>query len=274
MVPPRQATRNLVILRAGNHSLHREWIAAPNRDFDLFISYYGQEDKKYAADCEYHEVRPGPKWPCIKELLTAHSDLIHRYDCFWFPDDDISVGTQTINRLFSFFRAFELSLAQPALTPDSYYSWPQLIQRQNTALRYVDFVELMVPMFSRHALQACLKTFDQNRSGWGLDWVWPKLIGNRDKKAIAIIDATPVKHTRPLGGELYKNNPDMNPRTEAKKIFTHYGIEENDPEVRYVNYGSICFNKPTPVERLLMATKAANRRRKNKRATRKASKQN
>ena len=33
--------RNLVVLRAGDNSLHHGWLDAPARDFDLFVSYYG-----------------------------------------------------------------------------------------------------------------------------------------------------------------------------------------------------------------------------------------
>lgn len=35
--------RNLVIVRAGDASLHRKWIADPRRDFDLFISHDGTD---------------------------------------------------------------------------------------------------------------------------------------------------------------------------------------------------------------------------------------
>lgn len=268
--PSPRATRNLVILRAGDHSLHSEWIASPDRDFDLFISYYGKEENKYLGQSEYYEMRKGPKWPCIKELLDSHPDLIDRYSSFWFPDDDISASTETINRLFGFCCALQLDLAQPALTPDSYYSWPQLLKRDDFLVRYVEFVELMVPVFSRKALKTCLPTFDENRSGWGLDWVWPQLVGNESKRSIAVIDATPVRHTRPLGGELYKNNPDMNPANEAARIFAKYKIANTRSLVRYALFGGVSYKLPTTVERLVMATKIANGKRKHKRDLRRA----
>lgn len=267
---PARAIRNLVILRAGNQSLHKEWIASPDRDFDLFISYYGQEENKYQEDAEYYEMRKGPKWPCIKELLDAHPDLLDRYSSFWFPDDDISANTDTINRIFGYCCALQLDLAQPALTTDSYYSWPQLLKRDDFLVRYVEFVELMVPVFSRKALKICLPTFDENRSGWGLDWVWPKLIGNEGQRSIAVIDATPVKHTRPLGGELYKNNPEMNPQNEAARIFSKYKIANVKALVRYALFGGVGYKQPNMVERLVMAAKIANGKRKHKRDLRRS----
>ena len=51
-------------------------------------------------------------------------------------------------------RAFELALAQPALTRDSFHTWSTLLQRPREQLRYANFVEVMAPIFSRAALEA------------------------------------------------------------------------------------------------------------------------
>jgi hypothetical protein len=59
-------------------------------------------------------------------------------------------------------------------------------------------VEIMIPGFSRSALERLLPTLDESETGWGwgLDSVWPKLLGYED---VGIIDGTPVLHTRPVG---------------------------------------------------------------------------
>lgn len=225
-MPPSPAYRrkNLVILRAGDDSLHHGWIAQPDRDFDLFVSYYGKTQGQHQASADYYEMRPGPKWPCIAELLQHHPWLVDRYDAFWFPDDDIAATTDTINRMFALFHGFQLSLAQPALTRDSYYTWDTLLQQPDYMLRFCRFVEVMVPIFDRAALKACVHTFAESRSGWGLDWLWPQLCGKGRPDSIAIIDATPVRHTRPLGGSLYKNNPEMDPHEDERRILEKYQL--------------------------------------------------
>jgi hypothetical protein len=163
--------KNLVILRAGDNSLHPGWLAGGSRDFDLFISYYGSTENKHCEAADLYEMRKGPKWSCIGELLQEHPELLDQYDAFWFPDDDLEASTITLNRMFSFFHAFELALAQPALTRDSYYSWDTLLQRDDYILRFVKFVEVMAPIFNRSSLKACVKSFGESRSGWGLDWL-------------------------------------------------------------------------------------------------------
>lgn len=267
---PRARRRNLVILRAGDGSLHRGWIAEPNRDFDLFISYYGKQPGLHQAEADLYEHRPGPKWSCIAELLAANPQLIDQYDAFWFPDDDLAATTETLNRMFALFHGFGLALAQPALTRDSYYSWDTLLQRPEFVLRHVGFVEVMAPLFEKSALRACLRTFSQSRSGWGLDWVWPTLAGRGRPDAIAILDATPVKHTRPLGGDLYRNNPDMDPRRDEARLLEEYGLSERRFTGKYELHGVVAA-RPAPLwDRLGLALRALNGRRRYKRALRKA----
>ncbi|NDY92349.1 DUF707 domain-containing protein [Ideonella livida] len=214
--------RNLIILRAGDGSLHPQWQVGATPDFDLFISYYGKQAGRHQADATYYEHRPGPKWSCIGELLASRPELLDRYDAFWFPDDDLAADAHTLNRMFALFHGFGLALAQPALTQDSFYSWDLLLQDPRYVLRHTGFVEVMAPIFSRAALKACLPTFTESRSGWGLDFVWPQLAARGSQRAIAVIDATPVRHTRALGGNLYANNPDLDPRADRADVVTRY----------------------------------------------------
>jgi hypothetical protein len=48
------------------------------------------------------------------------------------------------------------------------------------------------------ALRLCLGSFRDSVSGFGLDHLWPALLGGA-RSRIAIIDAAGVIHTRPLG---------------------------------------------------------------------------
>jgi hypothetical protein len=252
------ARKNLVILRAGDGSLHKEWIAGQPRDFDLFISYYGKTPDQHRADAEHWEHRPGPKWACLADLMTARPELLAQYEHFWFPDDDLAADTLTLNRMFALFQGFGLKLAQPALTRDSYYSWPQLLQRPGCALRRVAFVEVMAPLFTRASLQVCLPSFSQSRSGWGLDWVWPLLLGGGHDGLIGVIDATAVKHTRPIGGELYKNNPELDPRKDAQRLTEQYGLQRQRALSKFICHGTLV-ERPLPwAERCLAQLKGLN----------------
>ncbi len=262
--PRAHRPRNLVVLRAGDDSLHARWIADPRRDFDLFISYYGRVPQRHAQDADYYEMRPGPKWPCLAALLKEHAARIEAYDCVWLPDDDLAGDTATLNRMFAFFHAHQLALAQPALTRDSFYTWHTLLQDPHCHLRYTQFVEVMAPIFSRAALAVCAPTFDESQSGWGLDWVWPTLCRNAGLDRFAVIDATPVCHTRPCGGELYRSNPELDPRADAARVLRKYGLHEVRAVAKY-SFDRRVQDVPLPARlRLIYWIKKLNGRRKHR----------
>jgi len=258
--------RNLVVVRAGDHSLHHGWLDAPARDFDLFVSYYGSAPGRHRHTADYYETRRGPKWTGIDQLLRDHAALLEGYEAFWFPDDDLETSGADIDRMFAFFRAYRLCLAQPALTRDSHHTWNTLLQEPDCHIRYGGFVEVMAPIFSRDALRVCRPTFAESRSGWGLDWLWPTLCADAGLDRIAVIDATPVRHTRPVGGELYRNNPDLDPRGEARRLLDRYGIPEVRALAKY-SFGRRVREVSQPLgERIVFWFKRLNGQRKHRRA--------
>jgi len=210
----------LVIARVGDRSLHPHWLHDGEPMFDTFLSYFGDEPEKYRDQATYYEQVKGGKWPEIGRIVEQNWDIVSQYQAVWFPDDDLLINAKDINRLFSFMLAFDLTLAQPALTMNSYFSHSSLLVQQNTALRLTNFVEVMAPVFSAKALSTLRHTFKQSPSGWGLDNLWPNLLDKDDK--IAVIDAVAVVHTRPLGGELYKKNPELHPENDVRKLAELY----------------------------------------------------
>jgi hypothetical protein len=208
----------LIICRAGDRSIHHNWINSSTRNFDIYISYFGDEPNKYKDQADYYEQVKGPKWPIIYDIIERNKELVACYDAVWFPDDDILMSTEQINKMFNLFSGLEFDLAQPALTINSYVKYFELIEDNNSIARYVNFVEVMVPIFSKKCLARLGNTFNQSHSGWGLDYLWAVLL---EYKNMAIIDATPATHTRPLGGELYKNNP-LSPLADIDKVAQQY----------------------------------------------------
>lgn len=219
--------RFLIIARVGDNSLHQGWLEPRDQiNFDLCISYYGDEPDRYKEDSDFYFARKGPKWPIIKEIVDLLGDKIKQYDAVWVPDDDLKTNANTIHQMFETFVEQKLELAQPALTRDSYYSHSITLQKSDYLLRYSPFVEIMAPIFSRNFLHVCSKTFDINQSGWGIDLIWPTLLDHSDRK-IAIIDHSPVKHTRPIRtGEIYKLFS-VSPDKELSEIEVEYNVNRS-----------------------------------------------
>ena len=189
--------RGLVIARVGRNSLHPSWVdASAPRDWDLRLCPY-QPIGPQEVECVVGEVVPGPKWTGLRELLNGW-DGWREYDYVWLPDDDIRASQATITRMFEVAAALGLDLFAPALSEDSHFAHFDTMRNASFYGRWVGFVEIMVPAFSTRALAELLPTLDETHTGWGwgLDSVWPKLLGYEN---VAIVDGTPVVHTRPVG---------------------------------------------------------------------------
>jgi hypothetical protein len=194
---------NLVVLRAGPGSLHPRWpqdLRDGGRTWDLCISAYGATEPAADEPAEYRTHQPDQrKFQALHDLFFEGSPLWD-YERVWFPDDDLMVDHSAINRTFHIARKFGLDLAQPCLLPVAgcHITHRITMRHPGSILRYTGFVEIMCPVFSMRALRLCLGSFRDSVSGFGLDHLWPALLGGA-RSRIAIIDAAGVIHTRPLG---------------------------------------------------------------------------
>lgn len=221
--------RYLIVVRAGDESLHRNWLSgAEHRDFDLLVSYYGTHGHRYQTDADLYHAMAGTRWVGHHTILRDNPSLLEPYDFICFACDDLDADAATWNALFNFCETHILDLAQPAiLGPVSF----QITKPVKHALyRTTTYVECMCPVFSRRALGVCRPTFGESISGWGLGGVWSKLLRERDWN-LAIIDAVCVTHTRPVGeGSLYKLLSDLgvDPSAEKNSVLARYGIAHQD----------------------------------------------
>jgi len=198
---------NLVVATVGDKSYHKEWIES-NPEFDLVLLYYGDNPDtalSYTQDTPYVYSAKGFKWWLIRSFIESNLDWVSNYSYIWFPDDDVSIKTKDINRLFSLAKEYNLWLCQPSLK--GYISHNITCPQNNSLLRYTNFVEVMSPLMSLDTVLKLKSTFDINYSSWGLDGIWPYIL-DHPKDKIAIIDSIFMTHTKPPGSpELYSKIP-------------------------------------------------------------------
>ncbi len=236
----REHRRNLVIVRAGDSSLHPGWLAGQgSRNWDLVVSYFGKDPDIYCGDDVVRIDSTGPKWRPLQQLLLEHPEYFERYEYIWLPDDDLEMSKQDMNRFFDICSEYKLELAQPSLTTDSPMTHPLLINNTASYLRFSNFVEVMAPCFSAACLKRVLPTFSGTQSGWGIDWVWPRMVLNRET-GIAVVDDVVIRHTRPLGGPNYDamRAKGQSPRDELMAFQEHEGIDQTRIEFHKVAWRS------------------------------------
>jgi hypothetical protein len=216
-------SRNLVLARAGARSLHREWLrGGASRNWDLRLVPYepvGPQPPGVAAE----PVLPGPKWSGLAQLLRDW-DGWREYDYVWMPDDDIRTNSAQIDRLFEAARVVGLDLFAPALSKTSFFAHFDTMHNDSFHGRWVGFVEIMCPGFSRTALERLSFTLELSETGWGwgLDSVWPRLLEYRN---VGVLDGVTVTHTRPVGA---MRDPELRRRVheESERLLSRFDCRQ------------------------------------------------
>ena len=100
------------------------------------------------------------------DYLKDNPQFLDYYSYFFIPDDDIMADALSIECLFETMDRNSLQIVQPALR-QSYFTYMITLMDHLSELRYTNFVEMMLPCFSNHALRKVIYTFNENESGWG-----------------------------------------------------------------------------------------------------------
>ena len=196
-----QGRKNLVVVRAGQNSLHPAWLnGEQGRNWELAVSLYVLDARFEHPRDVLVVARRGGKWDGLYEFF-ANSDILGRYDYVWLPDDDIEASTSAINAIFDDMPRYDLDLAQPSLTRNSYFSHFAMMSCPGYLIRYTNFIETMAPCLKSNLLKTILADFQGSMSGFGLDYIWCRLSPDNRFKA-AILDHIAVRHTRPVGKAL------------------------------------------------------------------------
>jgi hypothetical protein len=217
--------KNLIVVRAGDKSLHPTWLRGfCTRTFDVYVSYYGSVPDQHRATADFYHHEPGPRWPAQAHLCEQQRELIARYDYVAFVADDLAARTKTWNALFAHCKRYRLDLAQPAIVGPVSHAITR--PAKGCVLRYTNFVEIMCPVFHRPTLERLQWTLAESKSGWGLDFLWAHLSPFPDHR-LAVIDAVTVRHTRPVrAGNLYGTlaRQGVDPLDEMKMVLAKHHV--------------------------------------------------
>ncbi|RFS31745.1 DUF707 domain-containing protein [Acinetobacter sp. SWAC5] len=229
--------KNLIVVRCGDNSLHEKWISS-EANYDVVISYFGNEPKFDLENLRHFHSYKGSKWEGLNDFFQTN-DFWREYDAIWLPDDDIDTDVQSLNKFFELFHEYQFDIAQPSLDERSYFSWAILLKNKNFKYRKTNFVEVMIPCFNKATFNKIFHTFSENKSGWGLDFLWPQILG--EQANIAVIDEVAVFHTRPVGSagsgmgkknlskkSWFTKNTVLSPLEELKIISKKYNLVQKE----------------------------------------------
>lgn len=232
--------QNIVIAPCGNKSamFNEFWLKEKDKkQFDLCLLFYHENitDPGLYKDADYFFHLKDFKYHMLHKLFTdVKPEWLQQYKYFYFLDDDIKIETEQINKMFALSAVFDSWISQASLTQDSYCSWPMFKQQQDCFCRFVGQIEVMAPLFNAMALEKCLPSFTGNKSSWGVDSVWSKILGYPEDKLI-VFDNVTMAHTQPVGGgELYQKIG-VDPKEDWANITETFGAKKQN----YQEYGRL-----------------------------------
>ena len=200
MRPPfSSGNRNLVIVRAGRKSLHPSWLGGAEQPrFDVLVTAYEEGVPPIGGRDNVATIFvAGRKVVGFNQVFTEHPWIFDDYDRIALLDDDLETDATAINRLFDIGETFGLSIWQPSLTPDSFFSYAVFLRNTAFTLRYSNFIEIMCPVFTARTL-ADLRPLFALGFEVGIDLLWCRCFDMPWFKC-AVVDAVAVKHTRAVG---------------------------------------------------------------------------
>lgn len=186
-------SKYLVYTSAGDHANLHLWLknfdGKPHeRNFDLWITYYGDDEGRHKDACDFYNMRKGSKFQNLLYVYNNWRHIIDHYEAVFVLDDDIIIDCFGINQLFKIREELDLWLLQPSFHPNGKISFQINKRHPKTLLRFTNFVESGCPLFRKDRLDNFMQVYDPILTGWGIDlWYMEVLQPPPDK--VAVVDA-------------------------------------------------------------------------------------
>lgn len=178
-----------------------------NFDYLVFVWDTTRFDEEIFKGCQFIYEK-GLKWYFMKKYVTPF--YCRSYDYIFAWDDDFDARGFCPKAFLDLMRRHCLEMAQPALVGENIYH--ELTRKQEGMMvRFVDFVEIMAPVFSKAAWSRWwyMMENEYNFWGYGYDLLARSFCGFR---SMGIVDSQPIRHMKPF-------RPDQKRAIEEEQIF-------------------------------------------------------
>jgi len=199
----------LVFTSAGDNAHLSSWLRG-SRNFDLWITYYGNQPGRYRDLADFYTERKDAKFPNLHHLHQTQPDFLKRYHAIMVIDDDILIRGVDICRLFKVLEERDLWLLQPAYDRRGKTSHRITRRDLTCSMRYTNFVEMACPIFRGDKLISFLDVFDPALLGFGTDYWFVHHLGPDIEGRIAIIDDIPCVNPHDYTKQNYRREIDAN----------------------------------------------------------------
>lgn len=193
-------------------------------NYNIICNYYGNNIKifneiKNIAIYSENNINTC-KFPAIKKMYN----YVKQYDYVFIYDDDAIITNGSLNNLIAIIEKYSLDVISPAHNPQGKISHKlHLPQKNNYIFRYVNFIEMNFPMFSKTALKKFMLFYNDNLKDWGIDHLYSHIYNNN----MAIVDTVTILNPK---NNIINNVDREQKRLEWKKFQLLYNIKEIIPK--------------------------------------------
>jgi len=235
---------NLVFTSAGDDTFFDELWLDKNRNYDVWVTYYGDNDEiyeKYKSKVDYIEKRKGSKFQNFHHVYTTKN--LSKYKRFFILDDDIIISTEEINKMFKISEEASLWICQPSFDHKSKLGWIINKHRKEYYLRYTNFVEVNTPLFTKGALSKLMDHYSPELVEFGVDYLYIWANGLEERKKYAIIDTVQCHNPHNADGEGDKLSQHGMSIEDRVKVWEEYRKELNIPHWEHKTHQYIPWTK-------------------------------
>lgn len=235
------------------------------RKFKLIVFNYGSQNKQFPHDCDLEIFT---QTECKGDLMLQMLEFVFakyfNFNKVCTFDDDIQIKVSELNRLFYIANKHSLDNFAPSLDGRSHHSHihtlnisnirnyakgGQGIRRKeqddakkalstqckfNEGLRKCDWVEVMMPGFSRKFVKALLPIYKDLykkynfKSSWGVDKILFKYINLKIDGKCAIVDDISALHIRPITSSARVFSNRLTAKEEYALMLEHFRTQYQD----------------------------------------------
>ena len=224
--PVEAAYPNPVFTSVGDRGNLSDWLHG-RRDFDLWVTYYGETSGRFREVADYYNERQGSKFQNLSFAYRTWPHLLDRYSAIFVMDDDLVISGTAISSLFEIRERYDLWALQPAFDPRGKISWSITRVNPCTRLRFTNFIEMTCPLFRKDKLDAFMAVYDPELVGWGCDWWFLDVMGEDLRDRVAVVDTITCinPHDTTKGGrEIDRLLPTAERRALWERVKQKYGI--------------------------------------------------
>lgn len=166
-----------------------------NYNYDIICNYYNTNIKTYSniqKIANYTENHKDCKFPSLKKIYNSYIKN-QNYDYFFIYDDDALIIKGSLTTLLNIAKNYNLDIVSSAHDIKGKISWNiHLPVKGHHIFRYVNFIEINFPIFSKNALFKFMDEYDERLCDYGIDHWYAKVLNPEINMNMGIVDSVVI----------------------------------------------------------------------------------